>query len=383
MSKKLHFLLIATLLLAPFTLHSTDIYTSSHGEVRIHANLNPQIVPEDPKLGSTVLVVSAPTDKKDIHIVTPCKHKESVLFRESLKNRKTIYIIQLTFRESCGTTDISIGDMENVFTDSRFPLPMKPFWKVENRLMNTDSSRLLETMRKETILVSEKKDTDIRKKLAQLQMIYRNLSIDLESGIARGILNDREDTKYFSPVVGYGLPNKDKLIPGTGRPYRKDTTDGIHHGWDIMAPIGTPVQSLAKGKIIRIVNDWNWGKFHALKRRSPTEDDKLRNLDIYRGNQVWLQTMDGNVTFYSHLSKISRDIAVGTIVDARTYLGNIGVTGVPEKNYKDVHLHFEIQQNPFHEDMKNPTYLEIMRWDYMGKSMKKSDIYAKMREIFG
>jgi len=93
--------------------------------------------------------------------------------------------------------------------------------------------------------------------------------------------------------------------------------------------------------------------------------------------------MDGNVTFYSLLSKISPNITVGTVVHAGTYLGNIGVTGVPEKNYKDIHLHFEIQQNPFREDMKNPTYLDIMRWDYMGENMKRSDIYAKMREIFG
>lgn len=93
--------------------------------------------------------------------------------------------------------------------------------------------------------------------------------------------------------------------------------------------------------------------------------------------------MDGNVTFYSHLSHISPDIAVGMTVNMGTYLGNIGTSGVPDKNYKNIHLHFEIQQNPFSGDMKNPTDLEIMRWDYVGENMKRSDIYAKMREIFG
>lgn len=33
-----------------------------------------------------------------------------------------------------------------------------------------------------------------------------------------------------------------------------------------MAPMGTPVQSLSKGKIIRVVNDWSWGKFNILKK---------------------------------------------------------------------------------------------------------------------
>lgn len=131
-----------------------------------------------------------------------------------------------------------------------------------------------------------------------------------------------------------------------------------------MAPMGTPVQALSKGKIIRIKNDWSWDDFNALKRENLTRDDEFLNLDIFRGNQVWLQTMDGNVTFYSHLSKISDDIVLGASVDKGTYLGNIGRSGVPDKNYKNLHLHFEIQQNPFREDGKNPNYLDIMRWDY-------------------
>ena len=150
-----------------------------------------------------------------------------------------------------------------------------------------------------------------------------------------------------------------------------------------MAPLGTPVRSLSKGKIIRIVSNWNWGNFNALKKGTLSRDDKLQNLDIFRGNQIWLQTLDGNVTFYSHLSKISPNVALGSSVEAGTYLGNIGTSGVPDKNYRDVHLHFEIQQNPFLEDRKNPTYLEIMRWNYMGENMKRNEIFAKMRTIFG
>lgn len=93
--------------------------------------------------------------------------------------------------------------------------------------------------------------------------------------------------------------------------------------------------------------------------------------------------MDGNVTFYSHLSKISPSISVGDMVETGVYLGNVGISGVPDKAYKDTHLHFEIQENPFREDMKNPTYLDIMRWKYIGEGMKRGEIYAKMGEIFG
>lgn len=171
-------------------------------------------------------------------------------------------------------------------------------------------------------------------------------------------------------------------MPGARRPYRIATTDGIHHGWDILAPYGTPVRSLAKGTVINIISDWKWSDFRKLKRGDLSFDDKLMNLNIYRGNQVWLQTEDGNVTFYSHLSKIEPDLAVGSEVGAGTLLGAVGISGVPDKNYRDIHLHFEIQKNPFAEGQKNPTALDIMRWDYLGKNESRTTVMSEMRRFF-
>jgi len=266
MSKNLSLLVLCILLVVPFTLHSTDIYTSSHGKIKVHANLNSHIIPGDPKLSGTVLVLSAPIEQKDIHIVTPCEHTESVLHKEPVRDEKMLYIIRIAFPSSCETTVTYVGDRENIFTDTFLSLPMKSLSNTESDFINTGSDGLLPIMRTQSLALAEKTGTGITEKLQRLQALYKNLSIGLESDIAQNILQDRENTKYLSPVAGYALPNKDKLIPGTGRPYRRDTTDGIHHGWDIMAPIGTPVQSLAKGKIIRIVNNWNWGKFNTLKR---------------------------------------------------------------------------------------------------------------------
>jgi murein DD-endopeptidase MepM/ murein hydrolase activator NlpD len=149
-----------------------------------------------------------------------------------------------------------------------------------------------------------------------------------------------------------------------------------------MAPYGTPVQSLAKGKIVRIVNNWSWEDFKRLKTGDLTSDDEIENLDIFRGNQIWLQTMDGNVTFYSHLSAISPKMTLGSLVESGTTIGNIGTSGVPDKNYKNIHLHFEIQQNPFIENQKNPTPLDIMRWDYLGKNLSVNEVRQVMREKF-
>lgn len=100
-------------------------------------------------------------------------------------------------------------------------------------------------------------------------------------------------------------------LPGSGRPYRKDTTDGIHHGWDLMAKVGTPVVALGDGVILRVVKGFAWRDFGSLvKSDALSSDQELSNLDVYRGNQVWLKTADGNVTFYSHLSQIAPDVAV-------------------------------------------------------------------------
>lgn len=219
-------------------------------------------------------------------------------------------------------------------------------------------------------------------KLTHINNLYQKAYLEKRSDLARSILNDREHLTYISPVAGYALPTKDILIPGANRGYRKDTTDGVHHGWDIMAPYGTPVRSLAKGIIIRVKSDWSWADFNRLKKRDLSEDDRLRNLDIYRGNQVWLQTMDGNVTFYSHLSKISSEIQVGSVVEAGTPLGNIGRSGVPDKNYQNLHLHFEVQQNPHLHTEETLSNLDIMRWAYTGKNEPRSIVRSETNALF-
>jgi hypothetical protein len=332
--------------------------------------MNDHIVPGNPKLGSTLLIVSAPITMKNIHVVIPCEHQEEILHTKISKDKNITYIIQLRFPVACEVSEISIGDSENIFTDTHFPLPIESLSQIEDNAINMHSTKLLTVMREQPV-ISEKSGTSVIEKLHQVQMLYKNAYILLRSDIAQGILRDRDIVKYISPVAGYKIPTKESVIPGAGRPYRKTTTDGIHHGWDIMAPLNTPVQALSKGKIIRIVNDWKWSDFSGFKSGKLTKDDEFLNLDIYRGNQVWLQTMDGNVVFYSHLSHIAPDIVVGSHVDRGEYIGNIGTSGVPDKNYKNIHLHFEIQKNPFREPGKVLSPLDIMRWDYIGEGMER------------
>lgn len=201
------------LFLFPTTLYSTDIYTSSHGEVKIYANLNPHIISGDAKLGNTLLVVSAPIAQKDIHIVSACDHTEAILYKEPTGAKQMVYVIQLTFPTSCDTKEIRIRDSENIFTDTILPLPLESFGQMENSLINTDTEHLLDILRMPNIPLETGVNGQLVKKLSHVQTLYKNLDITLESDMARNILQDRDSIEYLSPVAGYNLSNNAILIP--------------------------------------------------------------------------------------------------------------------------------------------------------------------------
>lgn len=55
-------------------------------------------------------------------------------------------------------------------------------------------------------------------------------------------------------------------------------------------------------------------------------EQKLQNLDILRGNQVWLKTMKGEVIFYSHLEEVDSSIQEGMLIKKNDPIGTIGIT---------------------------------------------------------
>jgi murein DD-endopeptidase MepM/ murein hydrolase activator NlpD len=109
----------------------------------------------------------------------------------------------------------------------------------------------------------------------------KNLELEYQKNFIEKILNLRKE-KFSSPVIAYKISNKRNKIPNAGRPYRATYTDGIHHGWDVMAPLGTKVQALAYGKIIRIIRDFKFSDLNKIKRTNLTFDQKTINLDILR-----------------------------------------------------------------------------------------------------
>ncbi|MDQ1343495.1 MAG: Peptidase protein [Patescibacteria group bacterium] len=95
------------------------------------------------------------------------------------------------------------------------------------------ANKLLDSSR---ALISSSGSTQ-KEKLSGLALSYRAANLSFRSDDAFSLIRAREDIRYSVPVAGKSMPTDYPFIPGSMRPYRRDTTDGIHHGWDIMAAV--------------------------------------------------------------------------------------------------------------------------------------------------
>lgn len=96
-----------------------------------------------------------------------------------------------------------------------------------------------------------------------------------------------------------------------------------HTGVDYAAPVGTPVKSTAKGKVIK--RKWNGGY----------------------GKTIVIQHGNKYSTLYAHLSSFKKGIAVGSLVKQGQVIGFVGATGLAT----GPHLHYEFLVDKKH---KNP-----------------------------
>jgi hypothetical protein len=118
-----------------------------------------------------------------------------------------------------------------------------------------------------------------------------------------------------------------------------------------------------------------------IKRTNLTFDQKTINLDILRWNQVWLQTARWDVVFYAHLRNIPKNLKVGQIVEPWTIFGEIWISWVPDRHYKDYHLHFAIMKNPF-DNKKKHSFLDYMKWDWYFKWKSLEYVLENQKNIF-
>ena len=201
--------------------------------------------------------------------------------------------------------------------------------------------------------------------------------------ILTNILVAREQ-KYTSPVLGGHISEQHSKVPNAARPYRQEYTDGIHHGWDIDGDYGEQIVALDDGIIVRVVNDFDASDLsRIIYGENLSEEQKLKNLDLLRGKQVWLKTMKGEVVFYSHLDTIPSSITEGSFVSQGDALWTTGVTGIPQDGYDDYHLHFSIMKNPYiFENAGTYDFGDYMSWDWLTKGMSHWEVIQAQKNIF-
>lgn len=73
------------------------------------------------------------------------------------------------------------------------------------------------------------------------------------------------------------------------------------------------MRAIEDGVIIHVKRNFNWKEMNHL-HEGGTELEKQENLDIYRGNTVYLKTIGGHVGIYAHLDAIPEDIVAGKYV---------------------------------------------------------------------
>ena len=362
-------------------LYSSASYKAKQ-KPQFHVNLSTSIFLWVPGLEGNIIWYKSGIDIREYLPVSNCDIESKFLWVAN-----DIYFYSINYLDIChNNTLILQKDGVNIFS-SLHTLNFFREFDIYNKFtdyptvgleeVSVDLSKKVRTLESYKDISSESATNflAIQKKRKYDEVVYvRN--------IIQNILESRE-YPYLVPVRGYKIPTQHSRIPNYSRKYRAAYTDGIHHGWDIFTPKDTPVIALDEWLIIHIVRDFTSADFDRIKRGTLTEREKLQNLDILRGKQVWLKTMKWEVVFYSHLEDVAEDIEVWDLVSKWANLWTIGVSWVPVEGYADYHLHFAIQENPYNiRKAWKYTLIDYMEWDWLLRWLDLDIVLEKQKDIF-
>lgn len=361
----------------------TDLIFST--QIRVNTLISPNIYLGDKKLSQTVIGYESTTDLKNAQVQSSCALDSRYLWKY---NSVYYFLVSFTWEvckdnfltlhnkgenipeASQKLNIVSYRDIFNILTD--YPTSnIQSFYASLNDVLQKNSMyKTFDTQNIETYMSLRKKQRKYEEALYQAEIVQQILSGRLK--------------KYISPVIWKDLPRTYSKIPNSGRPYRESYTDGIHHGWDIDWNLWDEIVALDDGMIVRIVNGFQFTDLSRIEYwENLSYEQELKNLDILRGNQVWLKTTKGEIVFYSHLDNVYDYLEEGDMVERGTPLGTMGSTGVPEEWYDDYHLHFEIQVNPYNpENAGKYNFEDYLKWDWKFKGESFEYILKNQAEIF-
>lgn len=339
-----------------------------------------------PILSKTIVVFESKEDISTYSIHSLCHTKTEFLYTLA---SKSFFSLQIDDK-NCKNEYFYLKDTQgNVLSNTRFRLYLISDFDLYNKmsdytdtLLSQASEKLLTQKQKLKLFASiDERHPNfeyVQKWRVYDETLYQNEKI-------KEIL-DKRKSKYVIPIVGKKLPDGKNIskFPNGGRPYRAHYTNAIHEGWDIDAPNGSEVIAIDDGIILKMVKNFTFSDLNKIKKwESLTQEDKLKNLDILRGNQVWIKTMKWDVIFYAHLSEVSDDLLVWQKINRGQYIGRTGITGVPDEDYKDYHLHFELKKNPYSKAKAGKNReLDYMWWDWYFKWKKVEYILEHQYNIF-
>jgi murein DD-endopeptidase MepM/ murein hydrolase activator NlpD len=158
---------------------------------------------------------------------------------------------------------------------------------------------------------------------------------------------------FMHPVPGACLPQSEALMPNAPREYRAGTHEGVdYYQYDNCVDVtaGAPVVAAKDGAVIRADHDYTpltqAELDEAARRIAAGEANAFDVVDLFRGQQVWIDHGKGIVTRYAHLAGIAGEIVEGARVVQGQTIAFVGDSGTPESISnpgQEVHLHFEVR----------------------------------------
>ena len=335
-------------------------------------------------LNSFQMVIKSSKDLSWAEIIAPTCDIFSEI--KTTQGKNYVYDIKFFNDPLCQTKSINIlHENENIYS---IPVSIVTESSLISTLTDYSDKKLQKTLsalKKQITRYDRSFESEWTTDAESIQQKRKWSELNYTSNIVENIVKKRAQ-KYLVPVEWYTIneSHPSSKIPNALRPYRSSYTDGIHHGWDVGSQLWQEVRSIDDWVVVRVVSEFDWSDFdNIVYRDDATEEQQTNNLDILRWKQVWIKTSRWDIVLYAHLDDIYAHIAEWSVVRKWEPIGTIWITGVPDKNYDDYHLHFSIHKNPHNDAMAGKYTLEdYLSWDWYYKWASKEEVYYGQSELF-
>ncbi len=340
--------------------------------------LSNNIFLDSQNLKNNLIVFKSNLDLRNYKLKNDCDGLESKFIWE----KENKYFFSVKYNTFCKNNIVYLIEEANILPWSKVKFNLFSKAKIFELFSDLSNNDLIKIKKKLEEKISKKEKYVLYWfwKLKNIRFIQEN---KYKLSILNEILNLRQQ-KYLTPVSWVKLPTKYSKIPNSPRPYRASYTDGIHHWWDFDTNFRDNVRAIDSWVIVRVVSNFKFDDLNKIKKwKNLTNKEKLDNLDILRWNQVWLKTSLGDIVFYSHLDYINPGIKEWKMVTKWEIIWKVWISWVPDKNYKDYHMHIPIQKNP-HIFSKAWKYSidDYKKWNWYFKGKSYKYILEHQKEIF-